>query len=340
MLYVLLGVCCVLIATGIVLLAGRRRKEGNAAGGRHKGNAVRMDELFTGRENATEKGSDPQVFLQAEQPAARPAGGFPDASLQDFRQQALDSSSGLSMEEPDSAAEEAVAVPPYTSWDKREEATAGGQGIFSGKNRREESSEEVFAQAEGNLAERFPSNRLFSDHLQPGSPEAVPERGPAESGTQRDSRYSEKAAGQVFDASQRLLLFKSHELLLTLTDGLKKISAAKDEAARKEKIEEMLSAARLLDAKSEWEEYKRCFEKLDPSFWEAIEERSSEAMTPYEQRLCALLSMGMGTKEIAELTNRSVRTVETTIYKIRKKLGMEAEDKTQDYLKHLISNAC
>ena len=44
----------------------------------------------------------------------------------------------------------------------------------------------------------------------------------------------------------------------------------------------------------------------------------------------------MGTKEIAELTNRSVRTVETSIYKIRKKLGMGTEDKTSDFLRRFL----
>ena len=42
--------------------------------------------------------------------------------------------------------------------------------------------------------------------------------------------------------------------------------------------------------------------------------------------------IGVGTKELAELTNRSVRTVETSIYKIRKKLGMGSEEKTSEFL--------
>ncbi len=135
-----------------------------------------------------------------------------------------------------------------------------------------------------------------------------------------------------WDADQQLLLLKSHELLLTLSDGLKKLSAAKTDAVRKEKIAEMQAAMKLLDAKNEWEEYRACFEKVYPGFWSALESVSSEELTPYELRLCALLSLGMGAKETADLTNRSIRTVETTVYKIRKKLGMETEDKTQDFL--------
>ena len=133
-----------------------------------------------------------------------------------------------------------------------------------------------------------------------------------------------------------MLLFKSHELLLTLSDGLKKLVSAKTDEARKEKIGEMQAALKLLDAKGEWEQYRSCFELLYPGFWPRVEAASNEEMTPYELRLCALLSLGMGTKEIAELTNRSVRTVETSIYKIRKKLGMGTEDKTSDFLRRFL----
>lgn len=140
----------------------------------------------------------------------------------------------------------------------------------------------------------------------------------------------------ALNPSEQLLLLKSHELLLTLSDGLKKLSLAKTDTARKEKIAEMQAAIALLDVKSEWNDYKICFEKVYPGFWPKVESLASEEMSPYELRLCALLSLGMGTKDIADLTNRSVRTVETSIYKIRKKLNMDSDVKTQDFLKGLL----
>lgn len=140
----------------------------------------------------------------------------------------------------------------------------------------------------------------------------------------------------ALEPSEQLLLLKSHELLLTLSDGLKKLSLAKTDAVRKEKIAEMQAAIALLDVKSEWNDYKNCFEKVYPGFWPKVESLANEEMSPYELRLCALLSLGMGTKDIADLTNRSVRTVETSIYKIRKKLNMDSDVKTQDFLKGLL----
>lgn len=167
----------------------------------------------------------------------------------------------------------------------------------------------------------------------------VPQGKPAVYESPLREKVSPQAAAPkapAFDNDERLLLLKSHELLLTLSEGLKKLSSAKTDASRKEKIAEMMKAMSLLDAKNLWNEYKGCFDKINPEFWARIEKASDEPMLPYELRLCALLAMGMGAKEAAELTNRSVRTVETSIYKIRKKLNIEAEEKTQDYLKALL----
>lgn len=200
----------------------------------------------------------------------------------------------------------AEAVPPYTSWDNSRKS---GEG----ENARQEASFDGFVQD-------------YGKEISESAIEAAPRK------------IGEEISRSTLDASQQLLLLKSHELLLTLVDGLKKLSSAKTEAVRKEKMAEMQAALDLLDVKSEWEDYKSCFEKLYPGFWPKVEDMASEEMSPYELRLCALLSLGMGTKELADLTNRSVRTVETSIYKIRKKLGMDSDVKTQDFLRGLLQD--
>ena len=205
--------------------------------------------------------------------------------------------------------EKAKPVHPYTNWDKEE--------IL------EEKSEASF----GGFVEDTPSEDK--------APE-VSAQEPVQETQAGDALVSEKENRAGLDQKQALLLFKSYELLLTLSDGLKKLVLAKTDDARKEKLTEMQEALKLLDAKGEWGLYRSCFEQLYPGFWVKIQSVSSEEMSPYELRLCALLSLGMGTKELAELTNRSVRTVETSIYKIRKKLGMGSEEKTFDFLRRFV----
>ena len=52
-----------------------------------------------------------------------------------------------------------------------------------------------------------------------------------------------------------------------------------------------------------------------------------------ELKLCALLVLNISSKEIGELTSRSVRTIEFTRLNIRKKMSLPADE---NLVKHLI----
>lgn len=59
------------------------------------------------------------------------------------------------------------------------------------------------------------------------------------------------------------------------------------------------------------------------------------SLTPGELRMCAFVALNLGTKDIAAITNRSTRTVETTKYRINKKLG--CDEPLGVYLRSLMS---
>jgi len=52
-----------------------------------------------------------------------------------------------------------------------------------------------------------------------------------------------------------------------------------------------------------------------------------------ELKICALLVLNISSKEIGELTSRSVRTIELTRYNIRKKMNLSTDE---NLVKHLI----
>ncbi|MEY2917988.1 MAG: hypothetical protein RIS73_1702, partial [Bacteroidota bacterium] len=54
--------------------------------------------------------------------------------------------------------------------------------------------------------------------------------------------------------------------------------------------------------------------------------------TGNELKLCAYLRMNLSTKEIAQLMNISVRGVEISRYRLRKKLGIASEINLFNYL--------
>lgn len=54
-----------------------------------------------------------------------------------------------------------------------------------------------------------------------------------------------------------------------------------------------------------------------------------------DKRLCAYLKMGLSSKEIAPLLNMSVRSVEMTRYRLRKKMGLERETNLATFLQKI-----
>lgn len=295
--WAIFGLCVVLIAVGIILLTTKASKARKEAAFNSDGRVHRMSDLSFGFDTLQGREEEPEEEPEEDQ-------------LPVFRQ--------IDPTEP------ATPVGPYTSWDYRRESTTEKQeAIFDGYMQQPEPVSEAPAPVPTPV--HAPVSLSAITLKSESEPVSLPQ----------DVRPPVFHPESGLNAEQQLLLLKSHELLLTLTDGLKKVAAAKTDESRKEKLSEMLAAVKLLDAKNEWTEYKACFEKIYPGFWNKVEKRANEEMTSYELRLSALLSLGMGTKEISELTNRSVRTVETTIYKIRKKLGMESEEKTQDFLARL-----
>lgn len=52
--------------------------------------------------------------------------------------------------------------------------------------------------------------------------------------------------------------------------------------------------------------------------------------------LCAFLHLGMSTKEIAALTSREVRSVDSARNRLRKKLGLAPQQSLQQFLKGFV----
>ncbi|MCG1036331.1 hypothetical protein [Polaribacter sargassicola] len=82
-----------------------------------------------------------------------------------------------------------------------------------------------------------------------------------------------------------------------------------------------------------WEEFKIQFEKNRPDFFEKLLEKSPK-LSINEQKHCAYVAVNLKSKEVANIINLSARSVETTRYRIKKKLELENET-LQGYLSKL-----
>lgn len=80
-----------------------------------------------------------------------------------------------------------------------------------------------------------------------------------------------------------------------------------------------------------WDEFQLYFAKVHPEYYHRLDE-AHPGLTPKDRRLCALISLGLSTKEIAALTFREVRSVETSRNRLRKKLEIASDVNLEDYL--------
>jgi len=81
----------------------------------------------------------------------------------------------------------------------------------------------------------------------------------------------------------------------------------------------------------EWENFALHFDKVHSDFISALKEKHT-GISNNEVKLCAYLRMNLSTKEIAQLMNISVRGVEVSRYRLRKKLELATEVSLFDYL--------
>lgn len=85
-----------------------------------------------------------------------------------------------------------------------------------------------------------------------------------------------------------------------------------------------------LNSGDDWSEFHYHFEKVNPSFYRRLQE-AHPSITEKEKRLCAFLSLGLNTKEIAQLTFREVRSIESSRNRLRKKLELPSDANLTDY---------
>lgn len=144
--------------------------------------------------------------------------------------------------------------------------------------------------------------------------------------------HAEDEAETAAKQRQALLFLQGAEALCTLEYALKKWGAAKTAEKRTALYNEIKDCTASIDTEAVRAACKATFDAMYPSFSEKLRQ-SAPDLSEAELRLCIFLALGQSTKDMALLTRRSVRTIETTIYHLRKKLGIPTEEKTSDFLK-------
>ncbi len=80
-----------------------------------------------------------------------------------------------------------------------------------------------------------------------------------------------------------------------------------------------------LSSDNDWERFRAYFESVHPDFFKKLLDKFPE-LSPKELKFCAYLKMNLDTKEIANLLNISVRSIESYRFRIRQKMNLEIKE--------------
>jgi len=136
-------------------------------------------------------------------------------------------------------------------------------------------------------------------------------------------------------ATNAMHLVQKGELLAKIKTELNhimKVVGNEKTAAELKKMIKVLGEDEKMD--KDWEHFAQHFDKVHSDFMVVLKEKHSN-ITPNELKLCTYLRMNLSTKEIAQLMNISVRGIEISRYRLRKKLGIATETSLFDYLINL-----
>lgn len=88
---------------------------------------------------------------------------------------------------------------------------------------------------------------------------------------------------------------------------------------------------REIDAENQWEVFEKHFESVHEEFFKHLKAKYPD-LTPRELKLCAYLRLNISSKEIATIMNISIRGVEISRYRLRKKLDLDHDTNLTSFI--------
>lgn len=127
---------------------------------------------------------------------------------------------------------------------------------------------------------------------------------------------------------------EKNKFLIELKDELKKLKNTPSEI-REVKIKELaMTIQKNIQIQEDLEEFQKNVNDINKEFYSKLKTRFPN-LTKNEERLCALIRLNLSSKEIAALSNISVRAIEMGRYRLRKKLDLSSEENIVSFLQQI-----
>lgn len=139
-------------------------------------------------------------------------------------------------------------------------------------------------------------------------------------------------------ASSTMHLVKKGELLTKIKEELSHSLKNIDNKIAVQEIKKVIKSVSDDDKiDQEWDAFAKHFDKVHSDFVVTLKKKYTN-LTANEVKLCIYLRMNLSSKEIAQLMNISVRGVEISRYRLRKKIGIPSETNLFDHLMSIDDN--
>lgn len=133
-------------------------------------------------------------------------------------------------------------------------------------------------------------------------------------------------------ASVAMQITYKNELLSRIKQKLIRVSSKMLHEESKKQVNDLIKTLEKdIITQDEWERFEVHFDQVHEDFIKKLRHNYKE-LTPKDLRLCAYLRMNLSSKEIAPLLNISVRGVEISRYRLRKKMGLDRDANLTDFM--------
>lgn len=125
-----------------------------------------------------------------------------------------------------------------------------------------------------------------------------------------------------------LQLIQKDALILEIKDTLKSFKQGNEG-----EIKQILTKIKI-NKNLDWKEFNARFTSVNKVFYKSLSEKFPE-LTRRDHRLCALIKLNFSSKEISSLLGISSESVNTSRYRLRKKMGLKKDDNLFDVIAKL-----
>lgn len=129
--------------------------------------------------------------------------------------------------------------------------------------------------------------------------------------------------------SKALLIQHQDKLISELHEKFKNLK--KTDFISNDEVHSVIHSIEMHVNQNSWDEFERYFVEVHPSFYTSLKETYPQ-LTQNELRICALLKLNLNTKSIADITQKTAKSIDVTRSRIRQKMGLSRDENLFDII--------